>query len=62
MGTKADIIKALSAITRPLSFTAISNSIGLGKTKTNELIRELVESGHVIAEGAARSRRYRLSE
>ena len=62
IGAKADIIKALSAAEEPLNSAAISDSIGLGKTRTNELIRELVESGHVIAEGATRSRRYRLPE
>ena len=61
-GAKADIVAALAAAEGPVSSAEIAMSIGLGKTRTNELIGELIDSGHVIAEGATRSRRYRLAE
>ena len=40
----------------------MASAIGLGKMRANELIGELIASGIVIAEGATRSRRYRLAE
>ena len=39
----------------------IAQGVGLGTSRTNELLRELIEAGAVVAEGAARSRAYRLS-
>ena len=39
----------------------IAQGVGLGTSRTNELLRELVETGAVVAEGAARSRVYRLA-
>ena len=38
----------------------IANAVGLSVTRTNQLLREMVAEGAVIAEGAARSRTYRL--
>lgn len=59
---KADIVAALAAAEGPVASAEIATAIGLGKTRTNELIGELVASGHVVAEGATRSRRYRLED
>ena len=39
----------------------IAQGVGLGTSRTNELLKELVEAGAVVAEGAARSRAYRLA-
>lgn len=61
-GAKAEIVAALSSSNRPLSSADIVSAIGLGKTRTNELIGELIASGIVITEGATRSRCYRLAE
>ena len=61
-GAKADIVTVLSDSGRPLASVDIARAIGLGKTRTNELIGELIASGHIVAEGATRSRRYRLAE
>lgn len=61
-GAKAEIVAALQASGEPLSSAEIAKAIGLGKTRTNELIGELITSGHVTAEGATRSRRYRIAD
>lgn len=39
----------------------VSAEIGLGKSRTNELLRLLVDSGRVVAEGSARARTYRIA-
>ena len=35
---------------------------GLGTSRVNDLLRELIADGIVVAEGATRSRKYRLAE
>ena len=39
----------------------IAQGVGLSTSRTNELLKELVEAGAVAAEGEARSRAYRLA-
>ena len=36
--------------------------LGLGTSRVNDLLRELVAAGFIVAEGATRSRRYRLAD
>lgn len=60
-GAKADIVAALEETDGPMISAEIAAAIGLGKTRTNELIAELINSGYIVAEGATRSRRYRLA-
>ena len=40
----------------------VAEGIGLGKTRTNELLRGLVNDGILVAEGSARNRVYRRAE
>ena len=45
-----------------LKSAEIAERIGLGKTRTNELLRGLVGDGLIVAEGSARNRVYRRAE
>ena len=39
----------------------LEQATGRGASRVNDLLRELVAEGWVVAEGATRSRRYRLA-
>ena len=45
-----------------LKSAEVAGRIGLGKTRTNELLRGLVGDGLIVAEGSARNRVYRRAE
>ena len=45
-----------------LKSAEVAERIGLGKTRTNELLRGLVGDGLIVAEGSARNRVYRRAE
>lgn len=55
------VIEAIRASAVPMKASDIAAFVGLGKTRTSELLKSLIEDGYVVAEGASRSRRYRMT-
>ena len=46
----------------PARSADIAKTIGLGTTRTNDLLREMVHAGDIVACGKTRAREYRLAE
>ncbi len=46
----------------PARLADIAKTIGLGTTRTNDLLREMVHAGDIVACGKTRAREYRLAE
>lgn len=58
---KSAIIAHLSQF-GPTKRAELESVTGLGTSRVNDLLRDLIADGVVVAEGATRSRRYRLAE
>ena len=46
----------------PAKSADVAKAIGLGTTRTNDLLREMILAGDVAASGETRAREYRLAE
>lgn len=56
-----ELLSVIRSSEGPVKAIDIASLMGLGKTRTSELIAGLVKKGYVVPEGATRSRKYRLS-
>ena len=59
---KKSIVDFLTSAERPLGRIEISDAVGLGSSRTRDYLRELVQSGAIIAEGKSRGTKYRVAE
>lgn len=53
-------MRVLNSSVKPPELDCHHRLIGLGRTGINELLGELIASGHVVTGSVTRSRRYRL--